>query len=146
MLLNDSLQNLSSHAMFYTYIDQTVGSSGDEAVISGNSKFVIDAQSGFRISNYCHVEVRGHFTGQITNATSVALFRVRGDYFNARNTSIYAGHVFKEYVSGVTTTPTSTACMARWIESSGSYWIRDLSSSTINSGEYRSYILDYLGS
>lgn len=144
--LSNSVSGISTNLTNYTLIDQTVGSTAENSIISGYSNFIVDAQSGFRILNHCHVEVRGHFTAAVSSATSLALFRVRGNNFIPRFPSQYAGFAVREWLGTDESNWTNTlATGSRWIESSGNYWVRSIVTNNISSGSYYSFVLNYIG-
>lgn len=60
--------------------------------------------------------------------------------------SLYAGTVVKEWVSSDDSKWTNTVCgAARWIESSENYWVRSMLNNNVYTGQYYSFILDYIG-
>lgn len=125
-------------------IVQEIGSSANNAIISGRQSVTILSASGFKLGRHCHVVVRIQVTSDITDATNVALWRIRGTDFEPLSTTPYAGSVCRE------STGQTMAGTARWTTTTGSggdtnYWVRSLVNSTINSGEVLSFFLDYAG-
>lgn len=125
-------------------IVQEIGSSANNAIISGRQSVTILSASGFKLGRHCHVVVRIQVTSDITDATNVALWRIRGTDFEPLSTTLYAGSVCRE------STGQTMAGTARWTTTTGSggdtnYWVRSLVNSTINSGEVLSFFLDYAG-
>lgn len=125
-------------------IVQEIGSSANNAIISGRQSVTILSASGFKLGRHCHVVVRIKVESDITDATNVALWRIRGTDFEPLSTTLYAGSVCRE------STGQTMAGTARWTTTTGSggdtnYWVRSLVNSTINSGEVLSFFLDYAG-
>lgn len=125
-------------------IVQEIGSSANNAIISGRQSVTILSASGFKLGRHCHVVVRIQVTSDITDATNVALWRIRGTDFEPLSTTPYAGSVCRE------STGQTMAGTARWTTTTGSngdtnYWVRSLVNSTIAAGEILSFFLDYAG-
>lgn len=125
-------------------IVQTIGSDANNAIISGRQSVTILSASGFKLGRHCHVAVRIKVESEITDATNVALWRIRGTDFEPLSTSPYAGSVCRE------STGQTMAGTARWTTTTGSngdtyYWVRSLVNSTIAAGEILSFFLDYAG-